>query len=307
VHAASAQRASGLERPRVSINILGCDAALAREAQRIAAIELRATLVDPAPDGTVTEVKATCRGVLATLEVIDPTTGKSLERTVALTEAAPNGHGRLLALAVAELVVASWSELQSNPEPHAPPATRLAPPAAREAARAAVPERALELAAAFDMHVLASGDVLFGGGGRAAISISPVLSLRFDAIGDYAELDRAAGRVAVIMPSVSAAIAASRSIGASLRPAISLGLRGGYVRMNGIADGAAATPFHQQGVWVGPELALQLSAWARARVHPVLGVAAGIHLLGVRGTVDNGSDVEAVGIWGAVSAAVAVR
>jgi len=307
MHAASAPRASGLERPRVSINIVGCDAALAREAQRIAAIELRATLVDAAPDGSVTEVKATCRGALAALEVIDPTTGKSLGRTVALTEAAPNGRGRLLALAVAELVVASWSELQSNPEPRAPPATPLAPPAARDAARAAVTERALELAAAVDVHVLSSGDVLFGGGARAAISISPLISLRFDALGDYAEIDRAAGRVAVIMPSVSAAIAASRWIGGSLRPAISLGLRGGYVRMNGIADGTAATAFHQQGIWLGPEVALQVSAWARARVHPVVGVAVGTHVLGVRGTVDNGPAVEAVGIWGAVSAAVAVR
>ena len=307
MHAASAQRASGLERPRVSINIVGCDATLAREAQRIAAIELRATLVDPAADGTVTEVKATCRGVLAALEVIDPTTGKSLERTVALTEAAPNGRARLLALAVAELVVASWSELQSNPEPRAPAATPLAPPDAREAAREAIVDRSLELAAAFDVHVLGSGDVLFGGGARAAVWISPAIFLRFDALADYAELDRAAGRVAVIMPSVSAAIGASRWIGASLRPAISLGLRGGYVRMNGIADGTAATPFHQQGAWLGPEVALQVSAWARARVHPVLGVAASTHLLGVRGTVENGPDVEAVGVWGAVSAAVAVR
>jgi len=204
-------------------------------------------------------------------------------------------------------VVASWSELQSNPEPRAPPATPLAPPAAREAARAAVAERSLELAAAFDAHVLGSGDVLFGGGARAAVWISPAIFLRFDVLADYAELDRAAGRVAVIMPSVSAGIGASRWIGASLRPAISLGLRGGYVRMNGIADGTAATPFLQQGAWLGPELALQVSAWARARVHPVLGVAVGTHLLGVRGTVENGHDVEAVGIWGGVSAAVAVR
>jgi hypothetical protein len=252
-------------------------------------------------------VKATCRGALAALEVIDPTTGKSLGRTVALTEAAPNGRGRLLALAVAELVVASWSELQSNPEPRAPPATPLAPPAARAAARAAVTERALELAAAFDVHVLGSGDVLFGGGARAAISISPAIILRFDALADYAELDRAGGRVAVIMPSASAAIGTSRWIGASFRPAITFGLRGGYVRMNGIADGTAATGLHQQGVWLGPELALQVSAWARARVYPILGVAAGTHLLGVRGTVDSGHDVEAVGLWAAVSAAVALR
>ena len=77
--------------------------------------------------------------------------------------------------------------------------------------------------------------------------------------------------------------------------------------MNGIADATAATSSRQQGAWLGPEVALQVSAWARARVHPVLGVAAGTHLLGVRGTVENGPAVEAVGVWGAVSAAVAVR
>lgn len=77
--------------------------------------------------------------------------------------------------------------------------------------------------------------------------------------------------------------------------------------MNGIADGTAATASHQQGAWLGPEVALQVSAWARARVHPVLGLSAGVHLLGVRGTVDNQRDVEAVGVWGGVSAAVAIR
>lgn len=226
---------------------------------------------------------------------------------MALTETAPSGRARLLALAVAELVAASWSELQSNPQPRAPPATPLAPYGAREAARAAVAEQSLELAAAFDVHLLASGDFLFGGGARAAVWISPLFLARFDALADYAEVRRETGRVAVLMPSVSAALGVSRWIGASLRPAFSVGLRGGYVRMNGIADGTAATGSHQQGVWLGPEVTLQVSAWDRARVHPVLGVSAGAHLLGVRGTVNNERDVEAVGIWGGVSAAVAVR
>jgi len=307
MHTTGPLGAAGVERPRVSIDIVGCDAALAREAQRIAAIELRATLVDAAPDATVTKVTATCRSTLVALEVVDPTTGKSLARSVALTEAAPNGRARLLALAVAELVAASWSELQSNPQPRAPPATPLAPYAARESARAAIVDRSLELAAAFDVHVLASGDFLFGGGVRAAVWISPLFMARFDALADYGELGRGTGSVAVIMPSVSAALGASRWIGTSLRPAVSLGLRGGYVRMNGIADGTAATASHQQGAWLGPELALQVSAWPRARVHPILGLAAGAHLLGVRGTVSGGRDVEAIGLWGGVSAALAVR
>lgn len=305
---AVAQGGAGIERPRVSIDIIDCEPALAREAQRIAAIELRATLVDPTPDGTVTQVTATCRDSVAALAVMDPTTGKSVERTVALADAAPNGRARLLALAIAELVAASWSELQSNPQPRAPPATPLAPYAAREAARAAVAGRALELDAAFDMHVLASGDFLFGGGARAALWMTSSLFVRFDALADYAELGRATGSVAVIMPSASVALGGARSIGTSLQPAISLGLRAGYVRMNGIATGtSASTGSREQGMWLGPELTLQVSAWARARVHPVLAVAVGAHVLGVRGTVDNGDDVKAIGIWGGVSAAVAVR
>jgi len=305
--AAPAHGAGGIERPRVSIDIVGCDPALAREAQRIAAIELRATLVDAAPDDTVTTVIATCRGALAELAVLDPTTGKSVERTVALTEAAPNGRGRLLALAVAELVAASWSELQTNPHPRAPAAMPLAPYAARESARAALADRSLEFAVAFDTHRLSGGDYLFGGGLRAAVWLSPLLLARFDALTDYGELARGAGSVAVIMPSVSAAIGVSRWLGAHLRPALTLGVRGGYVRMNGIADGQTATGLRQQGAWLGPELALQVSAWPRARVHPIVGLAAGAHLLGVRGTVDGGRDVEAVGFWGGVSAALAVR
>ena len=305
--AATAHAAGGIERPRVSIDIVGCDAALAREAQRIAAIELRATLVDAAPDATVTKVTAACRSTLAALEVVDPTTGKSLERTVALTEAVANGRARLLALAVAELVAASWSELQTNPRPRAPPATPLAPYAARESARAAIDDRSLEFAVACDTHRLAGGDYLFGGGVRAVVWVSPLLLARLDALADYGELARGAGSVAVIMPSVSAALGVSRWLGTQLRPALTLGLRGGYVRMNGIADGQTATGARQQGAWLGPELALQVSAWPRARVHPIIGLAVGAHLLGVRGTVEGGRDVEAVGFWGGVSAALAVR
>jgi len=306
IPAARTHGAPGLERPRLSISIVGCDPALTGEAQRIAAIELRATLVDTAPDATVTQVTAACRGTDAALAVVDPTTGKSLQRTVALAEAAPTGRARLLALAVAELVVASWSELQSNPRPRAPSATPLAPLAARESARATLVNRSLELAAAFDVHVLSSGDWLFGGGGRAAIWLSPLLFARFDALADYGELARGTGRVAVIMPSLSAAVGASRWLGTWLRPAVSLGLRGGYVRMNGIADGTAATSARFQGAWLGPEALLQVSAWPRARVYPTLGLAIGAHLLGVRGIVNNGRDVEAVGIWGGLSATLAV-
>src|SRR4029077_7676204 len=83
-------------------------------------------------------------GDSASLRVLDPTTGKSVERSVALAQAAPTARARLLALAIAELVAASWSELESNPQPKAPPAEPLAPVEAREAARRVVEPRPIE-------------------------------------------------------------------------------------------------------------------------------------------------------------------
>ena len=197
------------EKPRVSIAVVECDPALAREAQRIAAIELRAALVEATTDLVTTHVTATCAAESANLRVLDPTTGKSVERSVALAQAAPTARARLLALAIAELVAASWSELESNPQPKAPPVAPLAPEAARAAARGAITPLPIELAAVVDAHLLASRDLILGGGARVEIWISPRFFLRCDALVHHAELPRAAGTVAVTMPSVSGALGAS--------------------------------------------------------------------------------------------------
>ncbi len=305
-----AARASGeppADKPRVSIVVLGCDASLAREAQRIAAIELRAALVEATPDRATTKVTATCSADSANLRVLDPTTGKSVERVVALSQAAASARARLLALAIAELVAASWSELEINPEPKAPPAVPLAPEAAREAARAAIAPTLIELAVVADAHLLASRDLLLGGGARSEIWISPTFFLRFDALAHYAELSRASGTIAVTMPSVSSALGVCLCA-ASLRPSMSLGARAGYAWMNGVAGDAATTGARQEGAWVGPELALELSPWHRTRVHPVLSLSIGAHVVGVTGTVNgDGRDVTATGLWSALSVGAAVR
>ena len=304
--AASASGEAREDKPRVSIVVVGCDEALAREAQRIAAIELRAALVEATPDQATTQVTATCSAESAKLRVVDPTTGKSLERSVALSQAAATARARLLALAIAELVAASWSELESNPEPKVMPAAPLAPVAAREAARGAVARRHLELAAVADAHLLASRDLLLGGGARTEIWLSPTFFLRFDALAHYAELARATGTIAVTMPSLSSALGACWC-GGSLRPSVSLGARVGYAWMNGVAADGATTGTRQQGAWLGPELAVELSAWPRARVHPLLSLAVGAHVVGVRGTVNGGRDVKATSLWSGLSLGVAVQ
>jgi hypothetical protein len=290
----------------VSIAVVDCDAGLAREAQRIAAIELRATLVEPTLDGATTQITATCGPSLVDLRVDDPTTGKSVERQVALEQAAPNARPRLLALAIAELVVASWSELESNPRPQAPPAATLAPVEAREAALGVVVPRQIELSAAADARLLSSRDLIYGGGVRTAVWISPAFFLRFDGLAHYAELARPGGSIALTMPSLSIAVGASGS-GATLRPRASLGARAGYVWMSGVAASPSTTGLHQEGAWVGPELAIELAVWPHARVHPVLALSLGANVVGVRGTVNDGHDVVASGFWGGLGLGAAVK
>jgi len=294
------------EKPRVSIAVIGCDDALAREAQRIAAIELRAVLVDATPDEVTTRVEATCGAASANLRVLDPTTGKSVERSVALSQAAPTARARLLALAIAELVAASWVELESNPEPKAPPMVALASVEAREAARRAVEPRPIEVAAVGDAHLLASRDWLLGGGVRTEIGMSRRFFLRFDAMAHHAELSRATGTIAVTMPSLSSALGVVFGAG-SLRPRASLGARAGYVWMSGVAGGAMTTGASEHGAWAGPELAFEVSPLSHARVHPVVSLSVGAHLMGVRGTVNGGNDVMATSIWAGLSFGAAVR
>ena len=100
---------SANERRQVAIRVVGCEPELSREAQRILAIELRATLVDAAAGGTVTRATVACDHDVANISVSDPTAGKSVERAVAFADAPVQARARLLALAVAELVVASWT------------------------------------------------------------------------------------------------------------------------------------------------------------------------------------------------------
>jgi hypothetical protein len=279
---------------------------LAREAQRIAAIELRAALVERAQDPATTQVETTCTADAARIRVVDPTTGKSLERSVVLSETAPSARPRLLALAIAELVSASWYELERNPEPKAPPALQLAPPPAREAARRAITRLPVESAAVVDTSLLASGDWVVGGGVRSEIWIARGIFLRFDGLAHYADLERPSGTVALTMASASAAVGAS--FGAAwIQPRVSLGVRGGFAWMSGVGESSATTGYHQEGPWSGPELSLETAAWPRAHVHPVLSLSMGAHVLGVRGTVNEGRDILVTGLWGGLSLSVAVQ
>lgn len=103
--------------PPVVVELRQCEQPLEAEVRRIVGVELRAAVIDAADArDAVTRVVATCRGSAVDLSLDDASTAKRLERTVALAEAAPTARPRLVALAVAELVAASWQEIQRGSE-----------------------------------------------------------------------------------------------------------------------------------------------------------------------------------------------
>jgi hypothetical protein len=140
-----ATAASATRHPLVEVAIDECVVVAEAEVRRVVAIELGALLTKEGggEDGERTRVDVGCapQGALIELRVDDPITGKRLTRTIDLQRAATNVRARLLALGIAELVAASWTELESNPRPAVAPVGPPPSPAAREAALVAVSRR----------------------------------------------------------------------------------------------------------------------------------------------------------------------
>jgi hypothetical protein len=132
------------------------------------AIELDLARVSSAD---TTRLSVTCEAEVATLEVSDPVTGKSLRRRIDLASVPAAARARLVALAIVELVSASWYELLSDAEPVAPRVDATASEPTRRAAAEAVRRRALPAPArAFRLGISGAGRF----GGRPAF-VSPGL------------------------------------------------------------------------------------------------------------------------------------
>jgi hypothetical protein len=139
---ALAAPAQAAQRPPLRLTVDPC-VGLARPAVRRAmAIELPLLTDAPpgptAPASEVTEVKVTCRERLVEIRIDDPLTKKTLSRAVDLQSAPEDGRARLLGLAIVELLEASWTELERNPQPRVPPAGPPPPGELRQAALTAL-------------------------------------------------------------------------------------------------------------------------------------------------------------------------
>jgi hypothetical protein len=298
----------------VKLTIDECVAVPAADVKKIVAVELGALLVDDASSGAggpdardTTVVVVTCSGKTIALRVDDPVTGKSLERSIDLSSEVPKARPRLVALAIVELVSASWTELEANPKPKVPAVTATASSAAKDAAKDSVRTHFLapiEPSSSLRLVAIAGRRTFFPrtgpttslglriGDDRGALGF---LGWSVDLQGEHASVPVALGGVAVDTVSASfAAVAFHRISSFTLRGGI--GLRLGAARITGETSdsvriegsslaGFFAAPLALVSVSYSPvaPLVLEASAEGGAVVAPVRGHVAGERDVGIAG------------------------
>lgn len=303
-------RADGV--PELSLDIDPCVPVPADRVLAQTALELDVRVVARASARPgATSVRVSCVESHLQLRVSDPITGKHLERTLALTTDEVDVTGRMVALAVSELVLTSWMELTMRaPQPATAGFSQPTP----EVRRAAQERAELHTAAVARVrYVQALGQIVgpfqrvgagFGGGLRLGWASNRAwLGGDLDLIASRADVDESLGTIRVSTWSTGLRAAFRLHIDHVWLDA-GPGGRFGLARL----DGSAKDPTQTRGVtlagtWAGPlvYLGAGMSVW-----HCVIaaGVEGGYVLRGVSGRVEGGSPVSIDGAWLAASIGV---
>jgi hypothetical protein len=293
------------EHPRVALEVDPCVDAPADEIRRVVSIELGALLSDASdtsPDRTRATI--TCDGAVARLRVDDPITGKSLSRAIDLGASIPKARARLVALAVVELISASWTELEANPEPRVPPSGPRPSIEARDAALATVLARTggrdedrFRLEVVGGGLKFFSGTAVLAGGGLRLTRDESRLAWTVDLQAHHGTESVSLGRVSTDVTSVGAAVVARQAWSRwTLR--VGGGARGGAVRLSGVPDatmGAQGRTFWAP--WIGPLASGDVELVVTSRLVIDARVEGGYVVSPVGGLVSDQRAVAVDGAW----------
>lgn len=236
---------------------LGADEAAVRHA---AAIELGAQLLDE-PRLEAARIQIFCSDSDARLAVDDPLTHKRLERDLPLDGVEPTLRARLLAIAAAELLVASWIELETDRSPARTP-VRIAAASTKDAlatmqARRERDAPGVSVAALGVARIFGSGLATFGGGVGTDVRLGSHLALQVDVLLEHGEMDVDFGRTDTLLASVAPCLEWPLVVG-GITIAPCLGARFGIARLTGIAAEPSPLPLvsvSHTAPWGGPTFA----------------------------------------------------
>lgn len=228
------------------------------------------------------------------LYVDDKVTAKSLSRSVDLGLSDPAVRPRLLALALAELLFASWAELLLTPQPKVPPLAAPVLPATRRATSDEVakklprplPPLGVRLLALGSAQWLFRGTAVHGGGALRVAGDHPHrLSWELDLGARYSATATALGAITSTLIDAKPALLVHHRLPHLILRA-GLGLRVGAARLDGLASDATITKGATLwGPYGGPLATLGLTATA-SRLRMELSAEAGYVLWKVIGRVE---------------------
>jgi hypothetical protein len=281
--------------PWVDVTVEACAGVDAAQVRRIAGVELRARIDRGPAEATLPSVQVTCDGDQAAVRIADADGRPARQRTVALAGIAEVARARLLALAIAELILAP-----ASPPPPPPPAAARPPAPAPVIAAAAPPPRreaAAALLALGHARAWGSGWASAGAGVAASVWVGPRLLLRGDALFERGAARVPEGRVTADGVSLSAAaLLAARRGGWQL--GAGAGLRGGLTRLAGEpADPAAVRGGSFRGPSGGPMGVLTIAPPPLSRIALQLALEAGRVTLPLTGRSGDVQRFAVEGFW----------
>jgi hypothetical protein len=296
---------------------------------RILTVELGVTVTTVSPGDSsdsrqrseVTSISLSCDEGTIRMTVRDPVSGKTLDRHVDLRGERTSARPRLLGLSAAELVAASWVELEAAPPPPAPIVEATAPPPARAvAADAATSMLKRQKPVPWDLEALAVARrfsevdlTSWGGGIGGSWAYEGWLALGADLLAE-------AGSSTVVHDQVPVGTASMRtgSIGLSARLRRSwlawaleagVGARLAATSVKAMADDAQSGLWQEHAftrMWWGPTAGVRV-AWKPSRAVLLVGaVEGGTVMQPMTGLVAKTPDVLITGPWIALSFGVGI-
>ncbi|HUH00819.1 MAG TPA: hypothetical protein VML75_02425 [Kofleriaceae bacterium] len=286
----------------VTLDVAACVQTDAASVRRLFLLELGTSRREAPPPGDSAGalVEIDCSGELLELRVHDRLTGKHLLRRIAPGPAA--GRDRMLALAVMELLVASWIELETTPEPAVraadSPADARGASTARELARRRLPKPRARTRSTLSVFGGAqrSGPWRVGGGARLTRAVSP----RY---GWSAELAASRGDTTVPEGEVdlTSATAAGALLVGTLRGQVraygGAGVRAARVSIQGRSQRPDVRAGSVSGFTAGPFARAGIDVTVRGSLTLGVTLDGGVDLIRVRGLVDGRDDLGAGRTW----------
>jgi hypothetical protein len=233
--------------PAVAVSVDPCVPVDHAKLHELLAIELGTSTIKGSALAATTRVDVSCSATGIELRVEDGVTRKSMARVLPAASFADASSTRLLALAIAEFVVASWIELNVRPAPSVEPIGPRAGEAARRVAQSAVDERtpAAEPVRNAEPALFVAGGLqfwspnelaLFSGGLRVQLPLSEMLLWTASAELAGASDDAAYGRLQVFTSSATLALVLQLRVDHAARLQFGPGGRLGLAHIDGDAD-----------------------------------------------------------------------